>query len=182
MRAERGFRTSCNLIAIANLRLSRLKHLPAHPQRSLRRRRVPTWWWRAQLGAGGQQPGRQSPLPTGAVAVHTFRPPRRIAFGRPARRQQGGQQHENTSLLFPLSTVHAMPSGKRGLGCSRLHFRFCRKDRKKCVVCKRHMLNRIGVELHLRFRWRLCTRRRDNQPFQERSPKQNQPRIGAKTL
>jgi hypothetical protein len=30
-RAARGYRTSENFIAIAYLRLSRLKHLPAHP-------------------------------------------------------------------------------------------------------------------------------------------------------
>ena len=30
-RAARGFRTSKNFIAIADLRLARLKHLPAHP-------------------------------------------------------------------------------------------------------------------------------------------------------
>jgi hypothetical protein len=30
-RAARGFRTSANFIAIAYLRMSRLKHLPAHP-------------------------------------------------------------------------------------------------------------------------------------------------------
>ena len=30
-RAARGFRTSTNFIAIAYLRMSRLKHLPAHP-------------------------------------------------------------------------------------------------------------------------------------------------------
>ena len=30
-RAARGFRTSCNFVAIAYLRLSKLKHLPAHP-------------------------------------------------------------------------------------------------------------------------------------------------------
>jgi transposase len=30
-RAARGYRTSKNFIAIAYLRLSRLKHLPAHP-------------------------------------------------------------------------------------------------------------------------------------------------------
>ena len=30
-RAARGFRTSKNFIAVAYLRLSRLKHLPAHP-------------------------------------------------------------------------------------------------------------------------------------------------------
>jgi transposase len=30
-RAARGYRTAKNLIAIAYLRLSRLKHLPAHP-------------------------------------------------------------------------------------------------------------------------------------------------------
>jgi transposase len=30
-RAARGFRTASNFIAIAYLRMSRLKHLPAHP-------------------------------------------------------------------------------------------------------------------------------------------------------
>lgn len=30
-RAARGFRTSGNFIAIAYLRMSKLKHLPAHP-------------------------------------------------------------------------------------------------------------------------------------------------------
>jgi len=30
-RAARGFRTATNFIAIAYLRMSKLKHLPAHP-------------------------------------------------------------------------------------------------------------------------------------------------------
>ena len=30
-RAARGFRTSTNFITIAHLRMSKLKHLPAHP-------------------------------------------------------------------------------------------------------------------------------------------------------